>query len=72
MITSRGNPDGPTLDGEEIDEVHYKIPTKFEPRPACNNGAYNIRWTEDRTLVSCSACKTKISGAELPQNRKYK
>lgn len=42
---SRGNPDGPTLDGKELVDVHYYVPSKgsgHSDHALCNNGAYNI------------------------------
>lgn len=63
-IYSRGNPDGPTLDGKELEAVHLmkdaRKPGVTEPFPACYNGAYNLRWTDRKEKVTCPACLERI------------
>lgn len=64
-IYSRGNPDGPTLDGKEIERVHFHIPAKrpgvTRDYPICLNGAFNLRWTDDDRKVTCEACKALMT-----------
>lgn len=62
IITSRGNPDGPSLDGKEFEMVHLRMPERSGDYPFCLTGAYNIRWTRFQKLVTCPNCmKADIS-----------
>lgn len=56
QITSRGNPDGPALNGKEQELVHLRT---FDDNPACGTGAYNLRWSRVRKHISCPACRTR-------------
>lgn len=65
MATSRGNPDGPTLDGKELERVHRKVMRKITSgevieAPLCSNGAWNLRWTKFDKQVTCPACLKKM------------
>ena len=65
MITDRGNPDEPTLNGKEQEFVHFRfIDQRLDPseneRPLCHNGAWNIRWTKLKKEVTCPACKGRL------------
>lgn len=61
-VESRGNPNGPTLDGEELDLVHLRRSGAADGTrgdyPDCSNGAFNLRWTRNHALVTCPKCKT--------------
>lgn len=62
MTTSRGNPNGPTLDGKELEVVHKYVrgDGRISDHQKCNNGAYNIRWTTENKEVTCPACLKKM------------
>ena len=64
MITSRGNPNGPNLDGDELEEVHFCIPVgkygEFDDDALCMNGKFNIRWTKEIKEVTCLRCLEKL------------
>ena len=65
MITDRGNPDAPTVDGKEQESVHFRFTDfRLDPsenqQPLCSTGAWNIRWTNTREEVTCQACKAKL------------
>jgi hypothetical protein len=51
------------------EEIHLRIERfkkgmkegiDFEFNTACNNGAYNIRYTNDKSLVTCKKCLSRI------------
>ena len=67
FIYSRGNTDGPTLDGKELDSIHYfpDFDKKQSGKPVCNNGAWNIRHTARKPSVTCNACLKKIEGGSI-------
>jgi len=57
-VQARGNPE---IHGEL---VHFKTPAiwdgTLDAKPLCSNGAYNLLWTENRSLVTCSKCKERV------------
>lgn len=67
-VYSRGNPDRPSLDGKEQEKVHLHQPARIKgvtkDYPLCHNGAFNLRWTDNRNKVTCPACLEKM-GLEL-------
>lgn len=59
-VVSRGNPNGPTLDGKELELVHLRCQGPAdgtrEDYPLCKTGAFNLRWTKNEKLVTCPIC----------------
>ncbi len=54
---TRGNPDAGGL-------IHsYVPPTRdgcHKAKPVCGNGAFHLRWTDNKARVTCPACLAKL------------
>lgn len=66
MIGYRGNPDGPTLSGEQIDPVHLvstqQVRSHHKLEALCRTGAWNIVYTDDESEVTCPHCLERLKG----------
>lgn len=68
-ISSRGNPNRPSLDGVEQEIVHFRKPGPVvrgmdsPDIPACLTGAYNLRWSRSPKLVTCPKCMAILKAA---------